>query len=90
MCSWEGLLDFESEGYAAFCLLSGQGSALLSIVLLLMFWSFCPQGRTPGAYPEAYLSPASARSPPPPPPPYPARLGREEVKLMGTCCVRLE
>ena len=47
MCSREGLLDFENEAYVVFYLLSGRGPAS-SIVLLL--WSFCPQGRKCSAW----------------------------------------
>ena len=42
MCSHGGLLDFKNEECVVFYLLSGQGPASSMILLL---WSFCPQGR---------------------------------------------
>ena len=47
MCCQEGLLDFENEEYVVSYLLLGWGSAS-SIILLL--WSFCPQGRNCSAW----------------------------------------
>ena len=47
MYSVEGLFVFENEEYVVFYLLSGQGPAS-SIILLL--WSFCPQGRNRSAW----------------------------------------
>ena len=45
MYSWEGLLCLKNEEYVVFSLLSGQGSAPLS---LLLFQSICPQGEISG------------------------------------------
>ena len=47
----QGLLVFENEKYVVSHLLSGQGPAPLSIILLLIFWSFCPQGMNSSAHP---------------------------------------